>query len=132
MGGRTRRMGAVVVAVAALLATLPVPVRAVGTAKSSTFYFIGGHPDDEAMGWQLVDDFQDHYSVFVTLSQGEGTYACDTAEEARANPKDPYLIALGDPATLPQRDPASVAEGEPASGPYMYEGPGNQVNQPDL
>lgn len=88
----------------------PAPAR---SAKSSTFYFVEAHPDDEALAWQLVDDFQQHYTVFVLLTQGERTVACLTEQEAH------------DYELIPKNGDT------PAVGPYRYEGPNSPVGEPD-
>ena len=109
---RTRVVGLVLTALLAgsLLNASPAPAQ---TAKSSTFYFVEAHPDDEALGWQLVDDFQDHYTVFVLTTQGERSVACATEEESHDYPHAPK-------------------NGEtPTVGPYRYEGPGSPVGEPD-
>ena len=85
------------------------------TATRSTFYFVSAHPDDEAQGWQLIEDFQHHYSVFVLLTRGENTIACMTAQEAEATDEAP-----------------KYDDGTPTAGPYMYEGPDSPVGEENL
>ena len=82
--------------------------------KTSTFYLVQAHPDDEAVGWQLIDDHQDAYSVFITMTHGELSKACVTAEEAIA-------FATKEDGTV----------GTPIDGPYRYEGPNSPVGQKD-
>lgn len=82
----------------------------------SMFYFVGAHPDDEIVTWQLVDEFQEHYPVFVTVTRGERGASCLTAEQAKSYPHS-------------GRD--DVVSGATAWGPYAYEGPGSPVGERD-
>ena len=81
--------------------------------KSSTFYVIEAHPDDETPGWQLIDDFQDHYTVFVLITPGERSVACISEQESHGYPHQ------------------TKVEGEPTVGPYRYEGPDSPVGEPN-
>ena len=45
----------------------------IATAKSMINYVIGAHPDDEFLGWSLVEKRPDVYPVFVILTKGEAT-----------------------------------------------------------
>ena len=114
-------------AVALTMATALSPSGAQASAgKTSAFYVVIAHSDDEVPTWQLIDDFQDHYTVFVTTTRGEGTYACITHEETETYkvPRDTSL----DPT-----DPANLGgPGDPATGAWMYEGPGSPVGETDL
>ena len=97
------------------LASLVTPAKAqLLGEKTSTFYFVQAHPDDEAVSWQLIDDRQDAYGVFITLTRGELSKACMTAEEARA-------AAVKEDGT----------QGTPVDGPYRYEGPRSPVGEPN-
>jgi hypothetical protein len=100
----------------AVLASAVVPPAAAHAqeAKSSIFYLVEAHPDDEVPGWQLIDDFQDHYTVFVMLTHGERSVACLSAEESHSYPYQ-----------------TKGEGGEPTVGPYRYEGPDSPVGEPD-
>ena len=99
---------------ASVLATLALsfsaPARAIEPltdgAKDSMFYAVMAHPDDEQAGWNVVRAHANDYIVFVTMTMGEGTYNCRTAEEA--------------------------AEDGGQGGPYSYQGPDSPVNETDL
>src|SRR5687768_17046980 len=105
--------GAGVVALSLVIAygaphTADGAVPAEGTANSSTFYFVSAHPDDEAPGWQLIDDFQAHYPVFVMLTRGEGTYACLTHEDAATYEGAPRKVSIADDGTVEERPTAGA------------------------
>lgn len=105
--------------VGSLIVSLPLAARA-QTSKDSTFYVVMAHSDDETASWQLVDDFQDHYTVLVTTTQGEGTWGCLQEEETWDYPQTSET-------PFPKN-----SDGTPIVGPYMYEGPDSPVGEPDL
>lgn len=77
--------------------------------KASTFYFVQAHPDDEALTWQLIDDRQFAYGVFITMTRGELSKACMTEEEADAH----------------------AHQSDAPHGPYRYEGPDSPLDPPE-
>ena len=110
-----------VLTMAALLSTSGAQA---ATGKASTFYVVIAHSDDEAATWQLVDEFQEHYTIFVTTTRGEGSWACVTHEEAETYPVPRDMS--WDPDTF--GEPA----GDPSAGAWMYEGPDSPVGETDL
>lgn len=112
------RSGAVLLSVAAFVlgALAPKQAGALPTwreaglpeLKTSIVYVLSPHPEDEVDVWSLIQRRAHQYTVFVTLTKGEQTTSCMTAEEA----SQPGLP-------------------EPA-GPFKYQGPGSPVSQPDL
>ena len=50
-----------------------------GNSKDSMFYAVMAHPDDEYHAWSMIQARSDEYVVFVTMTQGEGTFNCRTA-----------------------------------------------------
>lgn len=63
-------------AVASLVAcgSAAVPASAVpATTKTSINYVVAAHPDDEFLGWSLVEGRPEVYPVFVVLTQGDAT-----------------------------------------------------------
>ena len=88
--------------------------------KTGTFYFVGAHPDDESMSWQMLDDYQEHYSIFVTMTRGEGTNACLTKEQSQTY----HLVS-------PYDNSEPYSNGRPTVGPYQYEGPNSPVGEKD-
>lgn len=115
-----RAMALALLATFAAALAVPATAAAAPVTKDSTFYFVAAHPDDETVTWQLIDDFQEHYSIFVTTTHGEGTYGCLTEEESQT-----YHLQ---PGAYPNHEPR---DGRPVVGPYMYEGPDSPVGEPD-
>ena len=68
-------------------------------------YVLIPHPDDEYEAWSLIQASPETYTIFVLLTHGEATGAC---------------MAVGAP-------PCETGSG----GPYLYQGPGSPVGQPD-
>ena len=94
----------------ALVLSFAAPARATSlidvTPKDSMFYAVMAHPDDEYHAWSMIQARSDEYVVFVTMTQGEGTFNCRTPEEATEDNK--------------------------RGGPYSYQGPGSPVGEPNL
>ena len=77
------------------------------TTKSRINYVIGAHPDDEFLGWSLVEKRPDVYPVFVILTKGEATGFGEGAgyqpELAEAHPGGTFPTARRSPELKAQR-----------------------------
>lgn len=124
----------------------------VTTSRSQAFYVLVPHPDDEPTGWSWIEDLPEStYTVFVTLTPGEGTNSCIPAHEAGVE-REPGVAASVEGASaevslaqaqfpgnfdplvpdwlLPTKRPVHAKQ-ERSTGPYKYEGPGSPVGEPD-
>lgn len=91
------------------------------TPRLEMFYSVAAHPDDEGSGWAMVAHRPQTYVVMVTVTQGERTAFCKTAEESRPT-RDPEAAN----GTIVEG--LSEADGE---GPFGYQGPDSPVEEPD-
>ena len=77
------------------------------TTKTRINYVIGAHPDDEFLGWSLVEKRSDVYPVFVIFTKGEATgFGKGTghqSELAEAHPGGTFSTARYGPELKAQR-----------------------------
>lgn len=131
-----KALGAVLLAT--LLLSFSGPARALeqetGNQKSSMFYVVVPHPDDEGAGWSMITDHSDDYVVMVTMTRGEGTIFCRTPDESSHRPNK--LVVEGHEAGTVDLQNATVVEGFQVgtgyrSGPFGYQGAASPVGEPN-
>lgn len=125
--------------VSAFAAWGAAPAGAQATAPTEMFYAVVAHPDDEAHSWGFIEKIESEglepdgvpaafsksgtYTVFVTLTHGEGTTSCWTADDAAVSGSQ-----LGEEGFWVE----GFDSGETRTGPYKYQGPDSPVGEPDL
>ena len=143
---RTKVGRSVAMVVAGLLgvALYPASVAAAPVEPTEMFYVVVPHPDDEPAAWSFIENIESEgpapdgvpadfaksgtYTVFVILTQGEGTSSCLAAEDST------YADEIGSGQI---GEEAFWVEGfdyinETRTGPYKYQGPDSPVGEPDL
>ena len=121
----------------AVLSIFAVSAATVSAAAERTeaFYSVSAHPDDELLGWALVQDRPSTYTIFVIMTKGEFTTSCMTPEES-TSPQRPEIGDLTVVEGFTGPDPLNLQGeeypgGDKYHGPYKYQGPASPVGQPD-
>lgn len=83
------------------MAQMPAAAQAGSPVQLS--YVTMAHPDDEFPEWSLVTGSTGNYKVFIYMTRGEDTGACQTTSQSASN----------------------------KAGPYWYQGPSSPVSQPN-
>lgn len=125
------------------VALFPAGVTAASVEPTEMFYVVAAHPDDEPTGWSFIENIESEgpapdgvpadfakagtYTVFVILTQGEGTSSC-LAPEDSTKAGQIGEGQIGEEATMVEGFDA----GETRTGPYKYQGPGSPVGESDL
>lgn len=102
--------------------------------RNQQFYVVVAHPDDEPDGWSYLQYLPPStYTVFITVTRGEGTTSCKTKEEATREAGSDVLAPTNIGTFLSRLSPGlPTAQGEISTGPFKYEGPDSPVGEPDL